>query len=82
VKGSLEEMHKDEMAFIDTVRVGRSLLAATSKELATDQAPVDVRTRFKRDRARGLEIKVKNGSIDGIQIRTGSRWIFFGLSLL
>ena len=72
------QVHKDKVAVLDAVRVRGRLRSATPKELATHETAVNVRTRLEGDAAGWFKVKVEHGSLDGVQVGTGTgrRFVF------
>mmetsp|Transcript_24068 Transcript_24068/g.56550 ORF Transcript_24068/g.56550 Transcript_24068/m.56550 type:complete len:274 (+) Transcript_24068:1015-1836(+) len=71
VEGATGEMDVDGVAGIDAVGVGGGRPSAATEELAADQTTVHVRPGFQGDGARGFEVKVEEGTVDGVQVGTG-----------
>jgi hypothetical protein len=64
-------MNVDAMSFVDGMSVGGRLFALSAEEFTTNEASVDVWRGFQGDGTGGFEVKVEEGSVDGVEVGAG-----------
>jgi len=64
-------MNIDTVSLVNRVGVGGGLFAFAAEEFATNEASVDVWRGFQCNGTGGFEVKVEQGSVDGVEVRAG-----------